>query len=593
MIRPIDIKINAAHPELPLFEAVTYVDSPSAVFVHGVPRSCGNWAITRVYVSATYPDGSTRTTEAMYSAAGIWVATLPAPSVGGRTQNGFVISADGTTETGDAVTGYILGMGDFAVLSIAPIPNPGDVSWQVRYFDAPPTPPKKGDMAPVDGSLEFYDGTAWVPFVSLADYYTKTQTNNLLAAKLDKSGGTLTGPLVLTGDKKISFFDTSGTRELRIGLGTDYFSIELYSYGSLSLSWRTPFSSGRFALAVDNATFGHLAALDAYGNLIDSGKKPADFAPATNIQKSALASDVQSSLDKADGAATKADATLTEKWTPTFALTDAQKEAFSQTPGASDNDYALTIVPPTSGESYTLYVGSYNAAAFRKDPSSITNLIFVGGDARLALQPGDIVATLSGYQLGTQTDKPLQPAGDYAPATKTVTAMATETMLPPDCFPIRYTDGGATVELSAEDVEFTPQFVLRVKGATPVIALATFALPSGGQTIADFSQHPDITFGGRAPTTGVWPAYLREGETYSKTYPVVYGNDIAPLAPLASPAFTGAPTAPTPASGDNSGKVATTAFVKEAVEGATPDLDYVMRVDPETGGIYYTTPDNA
>ena len=159
--------------------------------------------------------------------------------------------------------------------------------------------------------------------------------------------------------------------------------------------------------------------------------------------------------------------------------------------------------------------------------------------------------------------------------------------------PIRYTDGGATVELSAEDVEFTPQFVLRVKGATPVIALATFALPSGGQTIADFSQHPDITFGGRAPTTGVWPAYLREGETYSKTYPVVYGNDIAPLAPLASPAFTGAPTAPTPASGDNSTKVATTAFVQAAVAGATPNLDYVMRVDAETGGIYYTTPDNA
>ncbi|MBR2713437.1 MAG: hypothetical protein IKB76_01525 [Kiritimatiellae bacterium] len=149
------------------------------------------------------------------------------------------------------------------------------------------------------------------------------------------------------------------------------------------------------------------------------------------------------------------------------------------------------------------------------------------------------------------------------------------------------------MELSADDVEFTSQFVLRVKGATPVVALATFALPSGGQTISDYSQHPDITFGGRAPTAGVWPAYLREGETYSATYPVVYGNDIAPLAPLASPAFTGAPTAPTPASGDNSGKVATTAFVKEAVEGATPDLDYVMRVDPETGGIYYTTPDNA
>ena len=65
---------------------------------------------------------------------------------------------------------------------------------------------------------------------------------------------------------------------------------------------------------------------------------------------------------------------------------------------------------------------------------------------------------------------------------------------------------------------------------------------------------------------------------------------LALKAPLASPAFTGTPTAPTPASGDNSTKVATTAFVKTAIAGATPNLDYVMRVDPETGGIYYTTP---
>lgn len=457
MIRPIDIKINAAHPELPLFEAATYVDSPSAVFIRGVPPACGNWAITKVYVSATYPDGSTRTIEAVYSAAGIWVATLPAPSVGGRTQNGFTISADGTTEAGDAVTGYVLGMGDFAVLSVAPIPNPGTVSWEVRYFDTPPTPAKKGDMAPVDGTLKFYDGTAWVPFVSLADYYNKTEANALLAAKLNKSGGTLTGPLSLTGDKKISFFDTSGTRELRIGIGADNCLIELYSYGELSYSWRTPYATGKFALTIDRATAGHLAALDAAGNLVDSGKAPADFAPAT----------------------------------------------------------------------------------------------------------------------------------------KTVTVTATETMLPPDCFPIRYTDGGATVELSADEVDFSSQFVLRVKGATPVIALATFALPSGGQTIADYSQYPDITFGGRAPTTGVWPAYLREGETYSETYPVVYGNDIATLAPLASPAFTGTPTAPTPTAQSGDTQVATKKYVDDAVAGGGGggNLDYCLRVDPETGGIYYTTPD--
>src|SRR5437879_681073 len=41
-------------------------------------------------------------------------------------------------------------------------------------------------------------------------------------------------------------------------------------------------------------------------------------------------------------------------------------------------------------------------------------------------------------------------------------------------------------------------------------------------------------------------------------------------APLASPAFTGAPTAPTPAAGDNSTKIATTAFVDTAVFGLSP-----------------------
>lgn len=46
------------------------------------------------------------------------------------------------------------------------------------------------------------------------------------------------------------------------------------------------------------------------------------------------------------------------------------------------------------------------------------------------------------------------------------------------------------------------------------------------------------------------------------------GNTIPPtLAPINSPAFTGSPTAPTPALGDNSTKVSTTAFVQGTVNG--------------------------
>lgn len=50
------------------------------------------------------------------------------------------------------------------------------------------------------------------------------------------------------------------------------------------------------------AATGNLASLAADGNLMDSGKQPSDFAPSSNIQKSALASDVQASLSLADSA---------------------------------------------------------------------------------------------------------------------------------------------------------------------------------------------------------------------------------------------------------------------------------------------------
>jgi hypothetical protein len=46
-------------------------------------------------------------------------------------------------------------------------------------------------------------------------------------------------------------------------------------------------------------------------------------------------------------------------------------------------------------------------------------------------------------------------------------------------------------------------------------------------------------------------------------------SDLATKAPLASPVFTGDPTAPTPATGDNDTSIATTAFVQTAVDTAT------------------------
>lgn len=182
MIRPIDIKINAAHPELPLAEASAYTGAPSTVLIRGVPGSCGKWAITAVQVCATFPDNATVCREAVQSANGVWVATIPGSSTSGRTRSGLWITASGVDENGAAVTGYILGVADFAIyaLGTAPAPAPGGTAYALRYFDTLPDPAKKGDVIRANGDLKFYNGAEWLPFTDLSDYYTAEQVDEAI-----------------------------------------------------------------------------------------------------------------------------------------------------------------------------------------------------------------------------------------------------------------------------------------------------------------------------------------------------------------------------------------------------------------------------
>ncbi len=199
MIRSFTVQLNAAHPELPLFEATAIVGSASTAFIRRVPASVGSWHITKVYVNAQYPDGSNVTVEARVGAEGVWTATLPATETSGRVKSGFSILADGIDENGDPITSYILGIADFAVYTRDMKVQPGTVSYQLKYFDTEPDPAKKGDVAPFGGDLKLYNGTAWVGFSAatigniteslseLADnlaenYYTAAQTD----AAIDK-----------------------------------------------------------------------------------------------------------------------------------------------------------------------------------------------------------------------------------------------------------------------------------------------------------------------------------------------------------------------------------------------------------------------
>lgn len=103
-------------------------------------------------------------------------------------------------------------------------------------------------------------------------------------------------------------------------------------------------------------------------------------------------------------------------------------------------------------------------------------------------------------------------------------------------------------------------------------------------------------------------AYLADGKKATGTIPTRTSSDISDIggdvtipegyyaspvhvdlsgyAPLASPAFTGEPTAPTPAAGDDSTKIATTAFVQAAQVDASKASDVYLEFygadDPDT-----------
>jgi hypothetical protein len=87
--------------------------------------------------------------------------------------------------------------------------------------------------------------------------------------------------------------------------------------------------------------------------------------------------------------------------------------------------------------------------------------------------------------------------------------------------------------------------------------------------------------------------YVWNGEAYDFLFALVPLPASGDYAPLASPAFTGEPTAPTPASTDNSTKLSTTAFVKTAlsgISGFTPTAFVSASINnPNYGGAYTFT----
>lgn len=160
MIGIVEVQHSAHRPNMPLEPLFAFTNSPSSVRVRNVPRQIGAWKITKVYVTAMYPDNTSRSAQCEL-VGGVWVGTIRGSSVSGRSEQGFRITADGVDENGGTVTGYVLGVGDVVVIdydgSITPGSDKSVVHWVTSTDD-----PVVGDVVYRDGRVMFYDGTQWI-----------------------------------------------------------------------------------------------------------------------------------------------------------------------------------------------------------------------------------------------------------------------------------------------------------------------------------------------------------------------------------------------------------------------------------------------
>lgn len=166
MVRTLDIKTNAAHPELPLDTLSVFKSSPFSARISNVPKRIGAWSVTEVFISVTMPSNEI-VSRPCVNVSGVWVATLPGCDTTGTSENGYEITANGVDEQGTAVTGYCFGRGDFEVMERDGTIFVGGKSYYFHFLDAVTEHPNKGDVAIIDGAIKWFDGEGWSNFANV------------------------------------------------------------------------------------------------------------------------------------------------------------------------------------------------------------------------------------------------------------------------------------------------------------------------------------------------------------------------------------------------------------------------------------------
>ena len=183
MFGEIEISVNAAHPNLPLAPLSTFVGSPSTVRILGVPCAAGKSRITGVSLVVVCPDNSIRSSACVF-AGDVWTGSLAAFDESAKIVNGFRVVANGTDENGNAIDGYVLGVGDVEIMAIDGTITTGKTSYYLHFLADVPENPKYADVAPFSDGLKMWDGTQWTPFAIGTD----SSEVDALATRIDEAG---------------------------------------------------------------------------------------------------------------------------------------------------------------------------------------------------------------------------------------------------------------------------------------------------------------------------------------------------------------------------------------------------------------------
>lgn len=183
---------------MPLPPMFAFKDSPSSLRLLEIPKKIGQWSITTVKVAVNYPDNTTHIYDAT-RIGNVWVVTFNGCSITGKVMNGLEILADGIDENGDAVNGYVLGVGDIYILDRDADIEEAVSKHTMRYCEVMPETPVAGDVFIGAGAVEIYDGTQWISIdIDLSEYATKSELEtsaSTLDSKIDSTKTELEGSI--------------------------------------------------------------------------------------------------------------------------------------------------------------------------------------------------------------------------------------------------------------------------------------------------------------------------------------------------------------------------------------------------------------